>query len=464
MLATPQGAGFDRDVRHLQWVAAAPAENAKDLEEKLHRLYERLLGTDFSQYNVQHVSGTARNTLQALFDLRIGLRAQIARWQAEGLMSPGVQGEIRNVFRILRYASDIFGELAIGHARAEEGETPFVAFSGPHSNTLVNPDFGPVGDLTFETGDVILVRGLAHNSAAIARIGDNDSQFSHVGLVYVDEVGKRFIVEALIEEGSVIRPLDEMLGHGNVRAVLFRHKDRELAKKSAELIREHVAKSLDGRLPHIPYDFTMRVKGQKQLFCSKLVRLAYDKGSDGTYLLPSFPTKLSMKNRDFVRRIGVLTRETFAPGDMELEPGFDLVAEWRDYRFTSTVRLQDLVMDKLFEWMELRGYKFRQRFPIGLISFMGKLSAYLSLRAKKLLSGVFPVVPRNMKRKTIAAIIMLHKTAEPILQKMMDLEDAKISQNGHQLHPLEVFEEVEKVRMSSGRRIGYLVRPLLGRK
>ena len=67
-----------------------------------------------------------------------------------------------------------------------------------------------------------------------------------------------------------------------------------------------------------------------------------------------------MKNRDFVDRIGVTAKETFAPADIELEPDFDLVAEWQDYRVTSRLRLQDLLMDKLFLWMDEYDYRFQR--------------------------------------------------------------------------------------------------------
>ena len=33
------------------------------------------------------------------------------------------------------------------------------------------------------------MRGTGHNSAAIARIGDVDTQFSHVAIIYIDPAG-----------------------------------------------------------------------------------------------------------------------------------------------------------------------------------------------------------------------------------------------------------------------------------
>ena len=64
----------------------------------------------------------------------------------------------------------------------------------------------------------------------------------------------------------------------------------------------------------------MELAGDKELFCSKLVRKAFALASDQKVLLPTFSTRFDMKNRDFVERIGVTAKETFAPADIELEP------------------------------------------------------------------------------------------------------------------------------------------------
>ena len=106
-----------------------------------------------------------------LFDLRIALRARIAEFEKRGLMGPDVVQGLRDVFRILRYVSDMLGEIAIGNARVGEGDYALRAFTGRDRNTLVNYAFYNAKELPFRTGDVVLVRGRAHNSAAIARIG-----------------------------------------------------------------------------------------------------------------------------------------------------------------------------------------------------------------------------------------------------------------------------------------------------
>ncbi len=162
-------------------------------------------------------------------------------------------------------------------------------------------------------------------------------------------------------------------------------------------------------------------------------------------------------NRDFVDRIGVTARETFAPADIELEPDFDVVAEWQDYRVTSRLRLQDLLMDKLFWWMDDFGYKFHEDLPIRLVGIFGRASSRLSDRAKQLVAEVIPKVPPNMPRSAIQAVAMLHKTAEPLLAELQALERQSTTHRGRPLHAREVFDHLEAMRQRAGRHIGYLV-------
>jgi hypothetical protein len=376
-----------------------------------------------------------------------------------GLMTPEVTQGFREVFRVLRYVSDMLGEITTGHPRISEGGYLLRGFTGSDTNTLVNYPFYRSGTAQhFRSGDVILVRGTAHNSAAIARIGDVDSQFSHIGIVYIDPAGDHWMVESLIEDGAVINPLAKSLDHNIVRAVLYRNRDPDLATRAAKSIFDYVAASRTKGGKRILYDFSMRTDDTRDLFCSKLVRLAYEQGSFGMFKLPTYPTKIARKNKDFLDRVGVATDLTFAPADIDMESGFDLVAEWQDYRETAGIRLQDFTMDKLFEWMDRYNYRFEETAAIKLVSTLGRFASHFSENAKDVLSSVFPRVPINMPRKTVAVVAMLHKTAEPIYHELLNLNHEAVADTGMPLHGLDVMAALERIREREGDRIGYLVR------
>jgi hypothetical protein len=442
------------DVAEMRRLAEALVVSEAELRANLGTIYKRLFLADLTRYDMAGQRKTAIHGMQSLFELRLGLRNRIADWEKRGFMTREVQKALRDVFRVTRYACDMLGEINAGHEKLAEGGKPRRGFTGADANVLVNPAYHTGEDLAFQAGDVLMVRGQAHNSAAIARIGDIDSQFSHVGMVYADGDGGLHKVEALIEAGSVVTPLETALDHGLGRAVLFRHRDSALAARAAKAIHDHVAKR---RMRRIWYDFTMALEGYKQLYCSKLVRLAFLMGSRGDVSLPAYTTRLDMKNRDFLDRVGVSTFETFAPGDFEIDPRFDVVAEWADYRVTSSLRNQDMIATKLFEFMEDHNYKFEEDTTIRLIGWLGRISAHFSESAKDMMADVVPKVPPNMKRKTIAVIAMLHKTAQPLLEQLQEIERAEIARTGHPPHPRDTLAYLDEVRRVSGGRIGYLV-------
>ncbi len=449
------------DIASFRAALEAPVATEADLSARIASVYTALHDIDFKLYNLQDHRADAPEIMRALFETRVGLRDRLADWHVRGLMTRPVQKAVRDVFRAARYASDILGEVWIGHDRLPEGGETYRAFTGPHNNSLLAPRFQTgQTSLPFRSGDVILVRGRLHNSAAIARIGDVDSQFSHVAMVYVDPKGEHWAVEALIEDGSVIVPLREVLHHGIGRAVLFRHKDAALAQRAATIIHDRIRHSRSTFGRPILYDFTMEIDEKaRNLFCSKLVRRAYKEASEGGVLLPTFPTAIELKNRDFPDRIGVTATTTFAPGDMELETQFEIVAEWQDYRVTSDLRLQDLVMDKLFEWMERENYRFHETFKIRLISLLGRASSYLSEDIKEIIEDVVPKVPVNMSRRAVAAIAMLHGTAQPLFEEMRKIESLRVRMTGLPMHPREVRAELERLKATMGNEIGYLRRP-----
>ena len=452
------GFGLADNLSALLELAGRPAATTQELEDNLRQVYVALFQLDLAHYDTSRLRDQAPGLIASLFETRQRLREKTLYWETYGYMTRGVQAALRDVLRILRYASDMLGEAAIGFERLGAGERPMRAFTGTSYNTQVHPAYAGAGNLPFRHGDVLVVRGRAHNSAAIARIGDVDTQFSHTGMIYIDASGHHWVVESLIEDGAVINPLEKTLAHSIGRAALYRHRDADLAARAADTIHARVAKSHAGWWARrIPYDFTMRLKGTGRLFCSKLIHLAFKDASQGAVLLPPYKTRLDMKNRSFFESIGVKAKETYAPGDIDLDPSFQLVAEWQDYRVTSDLRMQDMIMTKVFDWMERHGARFKPDWLIHVAGVFGRFSSYFSERIKDLIADVVPKVPGNMTRRCIGTIAMLHKTGEGLMPSLRELENSAIRMTGRPVHPREVLNHLERLRDVSGGRIGYLV-------
>ncbi|MGE0701586.1 MAG: YiiX/YebB-like N1pC/P60 family cysteine hydrolase [Hyphomicrobiaceae bacterium] len=437
-------------------LSAREHTDSATLVASLRQIYQTMFNVDFADYDVAAVRDAAPQLRREMMAVQLDLRGRVPAWAAAGLMTRPAQAALRDVFRVIRYARDLVAEIALGHQRLDAQATVAVAFADAGFFLEPNPSFGN-GTVALRPGDVVLQRGRVHNSAAIARIGDIDSQFSHVSLVGEAGDGSPIMVEALIEDGCIVSPIQKSLAHSVARAVVFRHKDADLAARAAELIRDHVLAADGEQRPRILYDFSMELVGYQELFCAKLVRLAYSMASTGDVQIPRYPTVLDMRNRDFVGRIGVTATETFAPGDMELESDFDIVAEWHDYRVTSELRLKDMIMTKLFEWMDKHGYRFEPTPAIEAVALLGRVSAHLPDAVQEITRGLLAKVPPNMSASAIAAVAMLHRTAEELYAKLAEAELDTIARTGRQMHPREVLGKLERYRAELGPRIGYLV-------
>jgi hypothetical protein len=439
--------------------AIRPFATPAELVTSLNQIYRLAYDADIGRFDVERMRLSAEPMRRAVFHLQMAIRDQLSDWHQRGLMTREAQQTLREVFRALRYTGEMIDELAVSFKRVDLATHSPRAFAEPAKDTQFHATTAAGLPIRFQSGDVLAVRGLLTNSAAIARIGEDDSQFSHLCIVHIDEAGKAWVVESLIEEGAIINTLEHALGHGVGRAVLFRHPDAEMARRAAAHAYEVVKRSRSQGGKRILYDFTMQLTGYRGLSCAKLVRMSYDHASGGKLLLPTFATRFPAANKRFLRQVGVRSRETFAPGDMELQPDFAFVAEWSDPLLTSRLRTQDIVLTKIFEWMEVQGWRFRGDWTVGVIAFFGRLAAHLSDGAKNMIASVVPKVPINMPRRTIAIIAMLHKTVVPLVDEIEALDKDRLRKTGHPLHPREIYAHLDRVRARADGRIGYLYAP-----
>ena len=157
--------------------------------------------------------------------------------------------------------------------KAANAPSEYVSMKGEFPYFLINPkfaaEFKSYEDL--QSGDVILSRGNAFSSAAIARIGVNDYQFSHLSFVYKDpETKELFTTEAHIEIGSVVEPLIEHVSAKNARSVVFRYDDAQISEQASKNIHDRVLKNQLAK-KNVEYDFSMDFRDNERLFCSEII-------------------------------------------------------------------------------------------------------------------------------------------------------------------------------------------------
>jgi hypothetical protein len=270
------------------------------------------------------------------------------------------------------------------------------------------------------SGDVFLVRNDNFSGAIISRIGGNDNQFSHLAIAYTEKdgsvmgpenIGKKYIVEAVPDKGLYILPFDEFMAQDKARLAFFRLKHLDASGKSPEAEIAHIAaKHMAGfaAQKNVTYNFSMDMGTNpngdiKSVFCSQAWAegMAFACTQPGivcedlsAYIdakryssLPSpqkdvaaqYPlvwTEVPLYNNPLVKMISVSVDESFSPGDVEMDPRLELISDFKYYPKVRQARKYDVIFSKVFQWVEKGGYQFNEASPF-LMTISQALQPYL---------------------------------------------------------------------------------------
>ncbi len=412
--------------------------STKYCHEELQEYYRALFhlkskNIDPNQFTVSEID----QVITQSFSTRLVIKEKLKQLEIQSKHDRQCLFAVKEIFRALRYVEDYFIELKAFQKTAELKKEDFTNLKGESPYFLINPKFKFRGIEDLQSGDVILSRGNAYSSAAIARIGNSDMQFSHLSLVYKDEAGKLWTSEAHIEIGSVVAPIDVHINQKNARTVIFRFKDSKLAHQAAKTMYE-IIKPRQEEKKNIPYDFAMNYHNEDKIFCTEVIHLGYKKASKGTLDIPKYKTKFTKGMIPFLQNLGVEINKsnykdfnTFAPGDIQFDPHFELVAEWRNPISMKDSRIKDMILTKLFEWMEKENYQFRPHLKMNLtakLSWLIRRTPFI----KKFLEEKFPL---NMNTTQLKLFLVLDKVSAS-LQNFLEKE---IDKARRPLSPLEMY-------------------------
>lgn len=420
-------------------------------------LFQEMNNLKLEQFSIAALKPEASVLVQELFNLRILIRENLQKsflGMSQDLNAKKCAMAHRRLFRSIRVFEDYLGMLADSRLRvpglnSRKDDKFLKVFNGSNINFLWNEKYRPTQALEYvpKSGDVLLSRGSASVSAAIARITDEDSNFSHAGLVYVDaETGKVETIEAHIEFGTIVADFKEY-SDMKARSVVFRFRDPALsddqnaaiahdaAKKVRQLVLDYKKNLATKKYPNPCYDFSMDIDNptdlkpsddpaqRKCLFCSEVVSLGYSLVAGGKYNIPTFKSPMRPKNRKFLEDIGVTATETFAPADMEIEPYFDMVLEWRDYNRIHKTHVMDAILTAVFSWMDDFSYQFY--IPIGkrVNGIVGYGVRRFPLLDHGLGFDLDKKFPLNMGLNAINSTVMLDEVSNRLANVIADKEE-----------------------------------------
>ncbi|MBY0412601.1 MAG: hypothetical protein K2Q18_00475 [Bdellovibrionales bacterium] len=350
-------------------LVANPGECKVRYDELYNRLFN--LAGDTSYLDLTNLK-VIDEKIQETFLARIALKDSFKNMANNKALADECLKSATDVFRGLRYVEDYLIDIRMEKAGSIPSEATHLTGEFPY--LMVNPkfknEFKSYEDL--HSGDVVLSRGAAFSSAAIARIGTNDYQFSHLAFVYKDqETRELYTTEAFIEIGSVVRPIKDHMESKNTREAVFRYAgDPDVAHRASKSVYERVLKEQLKKAP-IEYDFTMNFRDDSKIFCSELISGGFKNVLPDEDYFPMFKTKFSAGTIPFLNAIGVPvnksnvdTMEVFAPGDIQFDPRFEMVAEWRNPTKMEESRLKDFILTAMFERMDKEGYQLDATFKM----------------------------------------------------------------------------------------------------
>ncbi len=160
------------------------------------------------------------------------------------------------------------------------------------------------------------------------------------------------------------------------------------------------------------------------LFCSEVVKYAYDAASHGSFILPKFRSRMTkFKDSEYPKNMGVTKTSLFAPYDMEVDPRFELVAEYRHNPLLRQVRMQDSVLQSIYDWMIEKDYKFHGTVGNFLTSNLGKVARQLGFGST--------IMPKYMPVDSIKVTLQFNGVASVLEQNIYKQEAAYLKRHGY---------------------------------
>lgn len=355
---------------------------------------------------------------------------------------------IQSAFRSFRFVEDYLLELKNQVEHKGPGDIDFQKQPVPIKvNNLPYYSFMKNGEPEFRPGDIFITRGLSFLSGMIARLGDVPSSYSHIVMLYQDpQTGEMKTIESYVGVGVAFYDMDFALKNENARIMWLRAKDQKLAKDAAKLMGALVKERLDKKDP-IKYDYELDFNNPETMSCAEVSQVAFQMASNNQFKIPFYPNNISGPE-DFLNRLKLKKGETYEPGDMEIDPRFELMGEFRDLRLTRDTRQKDAIMTAVFDWMLKKNYVLKDNMKTkmagGIIYDVRRTFLWPLVKKVLKLNDFSKEIPRNMVKTTA----LINELGDSILKELKerDLEFEKT--NGVPMSTMDMYRVLEEMRVN----------------
>ncbi len=299
-------------------------------------------------------------------------------------------------------------------------------------------------EINFNSGDIMITKGISYISSAISTLPTPSSLFSHIVFVHVDQTNQAASTyESYIGSGASIYNMDTALKNENVRILVLRQSDTDLAKKADEYMTGRFSEAK--RSGHqIPYDYEMDFNDNSKLSCEEIAYDAYKVASEDKFILPAFPSYNSRDRVSIMESMGLKKGEIMMPADMESDPRFEVIYDWTDFRFIRDSWRKDAILSEIFRWMDDLNYQFKTHL------FDVPRNAFLLARYVPGLSWVFNKIQKidsDLPNSAILAKLNIQTVGEILMQKLKANDEAHFKETGLWLSQKQLRNSLEKIRL-----------------
>lgn len=454
MQRTPSSVGSVNDVdKSLQAsieTVKSPSFNTETCSSTLIKLQTQVTQLDWNSYSTADLNSSAALLIGEFWQLRSALHQRLPDMNKACIL------QVREIFHLLHDHQDYLGEFAYKISPLDPSKLDFEAGPVPIYDRKAFPPYFVREDLDdpqfqFHSGDLMLARGISFFSAIISQVSDNKSQFSHVVFLNEDSKTKKLnTIESYIGSGVASYEINYALKNENARLVVLRPKDARLGQAAAGFAMKYAAE-------HIPYDYSMNMNDFTHMSCVAVSRAAYDQASNGATMIPQYPADLELKNAKFVDSLGLKDGPLVTPDDLEVDPRFEMVLDWRDYRIIRDSRHKDAVLSEMIRWINDLGYNFHDDLKAivakDLFLPASKTPLWPALKKIPALSSIDP----NLPGKTMAVMVELNDVGTLLLNTVIKADDDYIAKYGRPMTnaqlrtAINAFREQDLANYTSGK-------------
>ena len=357
--------------------------------------------------------------------------------------------QLQSSFRQFRFIEEYLLEIANHVVHLSPSEIDFQNQPIPvldQSPTYYVLQSDQQGTPQFHAGDMLVTRGVSFLSSMIARLGKRGTQFSHIVFVHQDPSTQKVqTIESYVGVGVAFYEMDFALKNENARILWLRSKDQDMAKLASQKISDLVKKRLDEKRP-IKYDYELNFDDPSTMSCAEVSQVAFEMASDKKMRLPYYPNTIEGA-RSLTSRLKIPQGATYVPGDMEIDPRFELVAEFRDLRLTRDSRQKDAVMTAIFQWMDKDNYElndnFKSKMAGGLIYDIRRTFLWPLVKRMMKLDDFSKEIPRNM----IRTVTLVNELGEQLQAQLKNKDREFEKKYGIPMGQMDLYQALEEIRL-----------------